>query len=175
MQRIILTLPEFTVQYCNTKARRCSMNLLYTQFIRFKKARKYKRAKLRAEMAPLKEQMTVAYNQIRLEQKVTPVCTGFCVEPKPQSPVKVHAGPNQDYCRIVQCYDDSFIPVIPTETCDYFSFDTPCSYECDCCNQAKNRKYFELKAKYDQLCAKHTRLSWKNQLISLIRGKGFSL
>lgn len=151
------------------------MNLLYTQFIRFKKARKYRREKLRAAMVPIKKQMAEAYNQIRLEEEYKAAPFGFDgTEPK-KITTEQHAGPNKDYCRIVQCYEDSFIPVIPKETCDYFSFDKRCSYGAACCNQCKNKAYFDLKEKYDALHTKHTRLSWKNQIISLLHGKGFSL
>lgn len=136
------------------------MKILYTtELARFRQLRKYKRRKLREQMESLKQQMNKAYDAVRYEQWFT-------------DSEDYHAGVNQDYCRIVLCSPDG---MGNKDTCDYFSFDKPCSYECDCCNQDKNRKYFELKAKYDQLCAKHTRLSWKNQLISLIRGKGFSL
>lgn len=154
------------------------MNLLYTQFITFKRNRKDKRQQLRGEMAPIKQQMIEAYNQIRLEQenKVVPPSFG---EITPQKQItQEHAGVNQNWCRIVLCTDpasDSFIPVTSGETCDYFSFDKPCSYTGECCNQCKNHEYFQLKEKYDALHAEHSYLSWRNQLKLLIRGKGFSL
>ena len=154
------------------------MNLLYTQFITFKRNRKARRQQLREEMIPIKRQMVDAYNQIRLEKenKVVQPNFGECA-PNNQE-IEEHAGVSQKWCRIVLCMDPasgSLIPVTSAETCDYFSFDKPCSYTGECCNQCKNRKYFKLKEKYDALQVEHSYLSWRNQLKLLIRGKGFSL
>ncbi len=154
------------------------MNLLYNQFVTFKKNRKAKRQELRAEMAKTKEQMNDAYNQIRLEKQNNLVQPTFgqvlSTTPQPEE----HAGPNKAWCRIVLCMDPasgSLIPLTEAETCDYFSFSKPCSYADTCCNKCKNHTYFQLKEKYDALCAEHSFLSWRNQLKLLFRGKGFSL
>lgn len=58
----------------------------------------------------------------------------------------------------INCVPGSFIPVSAGETCPYFSFEVPCTYNCDCCNRAANIKYFEIKEQYDKARAAHKKL-----------------
>ena len=95
----------------------------------------------------LKKQRDEAYDKIRYENLTLPCNVN-----------QKHAGPNQDFCRIVNCAPDSFIPVSSGETCSYFSFDAPCNYDCDCCNRASNIKYFQIKEQYDNARAAHKTL-----------------
>lgn len=103
----------------------------------------------------LKEQRDKAYDKIRYEN-LTLLCN---VNQK-------HAGPNQDFCRIVDCAPDSFIPVSSGETCPYFSFEVPCTYNCDCCNRAANIKYFEIKEQYDKARAAYKKLKARFFMLS---------
>lgn len=137
-----------------------SKNLLNkTQFEKFRMARKYKRASLRDKMAIIKPKMDAAYDAIRYEQWYT-------------DPVDAHAGPNNEWCRVILCSPDG---MGAKDVCKYFSFTQTCTYDCECCNKTKNQEYFALKQQYDALKEQHTALSWRSQIISLIRGRGFSL
>lgn len=103
----------------------------------------------------LKKQRDEAYDKIRYENLTLPCNIN-----------QKHAGPNQDFCRIVNCAPDSLIPVSNGETCSYFSFEVPCTYNCDCCNRAANIKYFEIKEQYDKARAAYKKLKARFFMLS---------
>lgn len=108
------------------------------------------------QVKDLKEQRDEAYNKIRYENLVQPG----------EENNTYTAGPNKDFCRIVNCVPDSFIPVSAGETCPYFSFEVPCKYDCDCCNRAANIKYFEIKEQYDNARAAYKKLKARFFMLS---------